>query len=85
MSQNTSCFGVLPIVSRPICIYGGHLRSKEPLRLARKSVISLIGQDGEIDVSLEQTCSRQARQARQAPELACVLGGEFHNVAARLK
>lgn len=60
MSHNTSSFGDMPIVSRPIYIYWGYLRPKEPLHLARKSVISLIGQDGEIDMSLEQTCSRQA-------------------------
>lgn len=63
-------------MSRPGYIYWDYLRYKEPLHLARKSVISLIGQDGEIDMSLEQTCSRQ---------VAYILGGEFHNVAARLK
>lgn len=48
----------LIIVSRPPGIYGYNLRSKEPLNLARMSVSPPIGQKREIDVSLEQTCSR---------------------------
>lgn len=48
----------LIIVSRPPGIYGYNLRSKEPLNLARKSVSPPIGQGREIDVSLEQSCSR---------------------------
>lgn len=48
----------LIIVSRPPGIYGYNLRSRESLNLARQSVSPPIGQEKEIDVSLDQTCSR---------------------------